>query len=155
MNYEKVTLEPFYVIGISIRTNNSGGTLQQDIASLWNRFFSPNIADQIPNKVNHEIYSVYTDYESDYTGYYTTVLGCRVSSLENIPAGFMGVTIPQSAYRKYKAIGNIPDSVASVWSNIWQSGPTINRTYTADFDVYGEKSQLGDQSEVDVFISVG
>jgi predicted transcriptional regulator YdeE len=154
MNYETITIGEFLIIGISLRTNNSNGNSQEDIGNLWTRFFGENLIAKIPNKISDEIYCMYTDYESDYTGDYTTILGCKVSSLDNIPDDFVGKTISPSTYRKYKAIGKIPESVGSVWMHIWQSGLSIDRTYQADFDVYGVKSQNGDNSEVDVYLSV-
>ena len=62
------------IIGIETRTTNQNGQAMKDIGGLWNRFFSENIISKIPKAVNSNVYAIYTDYESDYTGEYTTLL---------------------------------------------------------------------------------
>jgi predicted transcriptional regulator YdeE len=62
---EKVKIEPFNLIGISIRTTNEDGQAAQEIAELWGKFINENILSAIPNKVDNLVYSLYTDYEGD------------------------------------------------------------------------------------------
>ena len=152
MEFTTITLEQFSVIGIAIRTTNQDGQSQKDIGQLWQNFFQNNILDQIPNKVSSDIYCIYTDYESDANGAYTTLLGCKVSSLDNIPDGMVGKNIPETAYRLYKSSGKIPEAVLNTWFHIWQS--LINRLYLADFDVYGQKSADPNNAEVETYLSV-
>src|SRR5690606_1631514 len=71
-------IQKFYVIGISIRTINENGQSAKDIETLWGKFWGEEIQKQIPNKVNDNIYAVYTDYETDFTGPYTTIIGLPV-----------------------------------------------------------------------------
>ena len=145
-------LDEFNIIGISVRTSNSEGKSQKDIGELFGAFFGNNLIEQIPNKENNDVYCLYTEYESDFMGMYTTVIGCRVASLENIPAGFTGVTIPKSKYLVYKSAGKLPECVGMTWGQIWESD--LNRKYTADFDVYGEKAQNLENAEVETYVSV-
>ena len=149
MKYENVELGGFPVIGISVRTSNKAG--QTEINKLWERFMVEGLAMAIPNKAGGEIYCIYTDYESDFTGEYTTVLGCRVSTLDVIPEGFVGVEIPAGNYKHFVAHGPVPQSVGKVWGEIWQSG--MPRGYKADFDVYGPSSQDPENPEVDIYLS--
>lgn len=151
MNYENITIEGFSIIGIAIRTTNQNGQSQKDIAELWGRFMGQGLIAQIPNKANNEIYCMYTEYESDFMGAYTTILGCKATSLDKIPVGFIGKEIPKITYKHYKAVGALPDCVGKVWGEIWQSG--IDRKYIADFDVYGEKAQNPQDAEVDIYVS--
>ncbi|MBF0576287.1 GyrI-like domain-containing protein [Dysgonomonas sp. GY617] len=149
----KTTIEKFFVIGISVRTTNEGGQAAKDIPQLWEKFITENIAAKIPSKVSDSVYGIYTEYEGDYTQPYTTVLGCKVSSLDNIPDGFIGLTIKADNYEKYTAKGKMSDDIVyKKWTEIWQSN--LNRTYLADFEVYGERSVDMDNAEVDIFISV-
>ncbi|MBD8348815.1 GyrI-like domain-containing protein [Dysgonomonas sp. HGC4] len=149
----KTTIEKFFVIGISVRTTNEGGQAAKDIPQLWEKFITENIAAKIPGKVSDSVYGIYTEYEGDYTQPYTTVLGCKVSSLDNIPDGFIGLTIKADNYEKYTAKGKMSDDIVyKKWTEIWQSN--LNRTYLADFEVYGERSVDMDNAEVDIFISV-
>lgn len=148
-----IKLDGFNVIGITVRTSNSDGHANIDIPLLWNKFMSENIVEQIPNKIDNTIYSIYTTYDGDYTKPYTTLLGCRVTSLDNIPSGLVGQTFNAGIYNKYVAKGNIlAGIVIDKWKHIWSLD--INRAYTQDFEVYGVKSQNLEDAEVDIFIAV-
>jgi predicted transcriptional regulator YdeE len=146
-------VESFNIIGISVRTTNENGKSSQDIGTLWERFYKENAASKILGKINEEIYSVYTDYESDYKGSYTTIIGCKVNSLNNIPGGMTGKEIVEGNYKVYTAKGKIPDAVVNQWMEIWNDSD-LNRAYTSDFEVYGEKSQDPANAEVDIYIAV-
>ena len=61
----KTQLEPFKIIGISVRTTNENGQAMKDIPFLWNKFFEENIKDKIPNRLTDDLYCVYTHYEKD------------------------------------------------------------------------------------------
>ena len=48
----------------------------------------------------------------------------------------------------------MPQAIVDSWKEIWSRDKELKRRYTVDFEVYGPKSQQGDQSEVDIFIAV-
>lgn len=147
------TVAQFPVIGIAIRTTNENGQSAIDIPQLWARFFSENILDQIPGKVENTIYSIYTDYELDYTKPYTTILGCRVKDLDLVPEGFTAKEIGGGTFTTFQAKGKMADGiVVREWMKIWDTD--LPRSYTADFEVYDERSQNPDDAEVDIFIAV-
>jgi predicted transcriptional regulator YdeE len=152
MQYDTITLDPFYLMGIAVRTTNEGGQSQRDIGLLWQRFYKDNILAQIPNKKSDAVYCVYTDYEQDANGFYTTILGCAVSTLQTIPESLIGITIPKAMYRVYTSVGKLPDSVLATWMHIWTS--PINRAFVADFDVYGAGAQDSHAAEVKTYLSV-
>jgi predicted transcriptional regulator YdeE len=152
MIYETIILEPFYVTGIVVRTSNQNGQSQKDIGELWQKFYSEQIIGRIPDKVSDDVYCIYTDYENDVNGAYTTILGCKVSSLNNVPKGMSGIAIPEAAYRLYRSRGKLPDSVLGTWMHIWQA--PVERKYAADFDVYGTAAQNPDNAEVETYLSV-
>src|ERR1700733_15248974 len=106
-----VTLDAFYVIGISVRTTNMNNKALQDIGELFGNFVGQHIMEKIPNKISEDIYCVYTDYESDFNGPYTTIIGCKVGLLENIPKGLVGKSIPVSKYQVYKSTGKLSISL--------------------------------------------
>jgi len=146
-------LSQFYVIGIAVRTTNQGQQSSVDIPQLWHRFFAESILDQIPNKVDACFYSVYTDYAGDFTQPYTAILGCRVSTLDNIPEGMVGKAIPGGEFVQFTAKGSLnKGAVFSEWLKIWST--KLNRKYTADFEVYGEKAQNPEDAEVGIFVAV-
>lgn len=152
MNYEVKNLSQFYVAGISIRTINKGGQAGQDIGALWQQFIQGNLADKLEEKEGAELYCVYTDYESDHNDYYTAILGCKVSSIEYLPEGFVGKAIAAGKYRVYAPEGKMPQSVGDAWQHIWQAD--INRTYTSDFDVYDTNNEQFEDIDVKVYVAV-
>ncbi|WP_316832498.1 GyrI-like domain-containing protein [Pedobacter aquatilis] len=147
-------MENFKIIGISTETTNKNNQAATDLGKLWQRFYGEEIFNKIPNKESEDVYAVYTDYESDYTGKYTTIIGQRVNSLDNIPEGFVGREISNNKLLKYTAKGELPKSVVDIWQDIWANNIALYRTYNADFEVYGAKSQLGENSEVEIYLGV-
>ena len=112
------------------------------------------VAFKIPNAISEEIIAIYTDYESDYQGSYIAIIGKKVSSLGDIPKGMIGREFPVEKFQKFTAKGEMPTAVLQTWQAIWKQDMTLHRAYHYDFEVYGEKSQNGDQSEVDIFVSL-
>ncbi|MES2266098.1 MAG: GyrI-like domain-containing protein [Bacteroidota bacterium] len=151
MNYETTSLPMFYVAGLSIRTINKDGQAGQDIGALWQQFTQGNLSDKLEEKEGNELYCVYTDYESDHNDYYTAILGCKVSSIEYLPDGFVGKAIPAAKYRVYTPEGKFPESVGVTWQHIWQS--EMNRIYTSDFDVYDLTNGF-ENAEAKIYVAV-
>ena len=149
----KTSINEFYIIGIAIRTTNQDGQGAKDIPMLWEKFIAENITAQIPGKLCNDIYCVYTEYEGDYTQPYTTVIGYRVESLESVPGGLTGVTIPGGSYRIFTAEGKLSDGIViNAWNTIWNT--PVNRSYTADFEVYSSDNRNPDNTEVNIYIGV-
>ena len=149
----KIQLDAFKIIGISVKTTNENGQSMIDIGQLWSRFYADSILSTIPDRINDDVYSIYTDYQSDYKGAYTAIIGCKVKSLDNIPNGLTGREIPKGNYLKYIVKGKMPDAIIDQWKKIWSQDKDINRKYTADFEVYGQKSQNPDKAEVYIYIA--
>ena len=145
-----VKLASFKIIGIAIRTSNENGKSQQEIGELWGNFMSKSLIDKIPNKESNSIYCLYTDYESDHNGAYTTILGCCVSSLDEIPEGFIGREFTEARYQLYISKGKLPECVGETWLKIWES--KIDRRYLCDFDVYIYKAEK--PVEVETYVSI-
>lgn len=147
-------IEDFMIIGIAVKTSNINGQAEQDLGALWGRFFNEGISAAVPHKSTEEIYSLFTDYESDYRGAYTAIIGHKVSSLDSIPEGLIGRRFTGGTYTPFKAKGEMPQAIVNTWKEIWAQDEQLQRRYTVDFEVYGPKSQQGDQSEVDIYIAV-
>lgn len=150
---QTVKIEPFNIIGISIRTTNENGQASKEIAELWGKFMSESILEKIPNKVDKEIYSLYTDYESDHTKPYTAILGYKVENLDNIPSGMVGKSFSGGTYTKTTAKGDLMQGlVVNQWSKIFEM--ELDRTYDADFEIFGEKAQNPSDAEVDFYVGI-
>ena len=146
-------IENFKIIGIEIETTNENGKSAEDLGKLWEQFYSENVPSQILNKKTHEVYSIYTDYETDYKGKYKTIIGQKVDSLDKIPNGLIGREFKGGKYQKFIAKGEMPNAVMEKWQEIWAKDKELNRKYTADFEVYGKNSQNGENSEVEIYIA--
>ena len=147
-------IDSFKIIGIATETTNANGKAAEDLGKLWEKFYFENIAVKIPNKISDEIYSIYTDYESDYTDKYTCIIGQKVDTLEIIPDGLIGRVFQGGKHIKFVAKGQMPNAVVEIWKEIWAKDKELNRKYTADFEVYGQKSQNGENSEVEIFVAI-
>lgn len=150
---EKVKIEHFKIIGISVRTTNENNQAAKDITALWGKFMGENVSEAIPNKIDNTVYSIYTDYESDHTKPYTTILGCKVENLNNIPDGMIGKSFNGGNYVKLSAKGDLMKGlVFNKWLEIWEMD--LGRVFTADFEIYGEKAQNPANAEIDILIAV-
>ncbi len=147
-------IQSFQIIGLAVETSNQNGQNAEDLGNLWVQFFSDNIIEAITNRVGNEIYAIYTDYESDFRGNYTAILGVKVSSLDAVPDGLIGREFKGENFKKYIAKGIIPNAVIDTWEEIWTDDKQLKRKYTYDFELYGNKSQNGENSEVEIFIAV-
>lgn len=146
-------IKSFQVIGIAVRTTNENGQSSNDIPALWGKFMSEGILGKIPNKTDDSLYCIYTDYEKDHTKPYTTILGCKVENLENIPSGMVGRIFEEANYEEFTAKGNLMQgAVFNEWMKIWNS--EIPRTFVADFEIYDEKSHNPENAEVSIFVGV-
>lgn len=144
----------FKIIGISAKTTNEGNQSKEDLGKLWEKFSSQGILEKIPNRRSEEIISVYTDYKSDYKGEYLVILGAKVSDINDIPKGMTGREFETENFETFTAKGKMPDAVSEQWAKIWKKDPELNRKYTYDYEVYGQKSQNGENSEVEIYVAV-
>jgi len=150
---EALFMEPFQVIGITVRTTNQNAQAANDIQNLWERFINESILEKIPNKISPSIYSIYKDYDGDYMQPYTTLLGCKVSSILEVPEGMEYVTMHSGNYRKFTAEGDLNNGIVyQSWLDIWKMD--LERSYTTDYEVYGPKAQDPSDAVVDIFIAV-
>ena len=146
-------IQKFNVIGISVRTTNENGQSGKDIPALWSQFMTEEIQSKIPNKVSEDLFCIYTDYEKDHTKPYTTILGCKVESLDVVPENMIGKTIESANYKELIAKGNLSKGIVfNKWLEIWNSD--LDRSFTADFEVYGEKTQNPEKAEVAIYIAL-
>ena len=100
-----------------MRTTNAGDQSQKDIGELWQRFMRDEILAKIPDRASDDIYTLYLDYENQAYGHYTTIIGCKVLSLEKLPDGFIGKKIPALRYKRFVSKGKIPDVVLATWKH--------------------------------------
>ncbi|MFL5759047.1 MAG: GyrI-like domain-containing protein [Thermomicrobiales bacterium] len=148
-----------HVVGIATRTTND---LERDpatasIGQLWQRFYREGVGDQIPDRVEPSaILGVYTDYESDHTGAYTLMLGFEVESLNEIPDGLRGITIPAADYAVFPVTGSMPDALIGKWIQIWShfdGAANGRRSFQSDIEFHRTDPQTG-EARVEIAIAV-
>lgn len=146
-------INTFNIIGIAIRTTNENGQSSKDIPALWNQFMAEGILTKIPNRVSDDIYCMYTEYEKDHTKPYTTIIGCKVDDVTDIPTGMVGKTIETARYAVHTVQGNIMEGlVYNEWLKIWNTN--MPRTFIADFEIYGEKAKDPANATIDIFVGI-
>jgi len=67
---------------------------------------------------------------------------------------FIGREFGGGNFAKYTAKGTMPDAIIHTWMQIWSDDTQLNRSYDYDFEVYGSKSDNGENSEVEIYVSV-
>ena len=139
-----------FFIGLELRTNNEECSLT--MPAHKERFFKENVLSKIPNKISEDILALYTDYEGDHTKPYSWILGCEVSSLEQVPEGLVGKVIPRSKYAVFTTKGEFPQGLISAWQDVWKSN--LPRSYTSDFELYRSNFNPQQNPEVKVYIAI-
>jgi predicted transcriptional regulator YdeE len=157
----KIIEQPeFSIIGIQVRTANAKEmTGQGAIPKQWSKFNKERIADKIPHKVDSTIYAVYTNYASDYNGEYDFIIGMKVSSASDIPAGMVAKKVPSG---KFAVITTAKGPVEKVVPQAWQHAYSLDnshqlggaRAYRADFELYDQRSQNPQDAQVDLYIGL-
>lgn len=133
------------MIGISRRISNENA--QKEIPEMWKEFILNNYLEKIPNLKSNSIMALYTDYEGDHTKPFIYTIGCEVTSIQDVPLGLDGVTVPGNKYALFRVKGGLPDSLIETWKEIWTS-KSLERKFEADFEV------VKGADEVHVYISL-
>jgi len=159
VNPKLVQQADFTVIGIAVRTSNAKEmTADGVIGKQWGRFMTEGILGKIPNKADKTIVAVYTDYASDHNGEYTYVLGARVTSDAEVPAGMVAKKIPAGRYAVFTTEkGPAPKVVPEVWmkiNSLPKSAAGGDRVYGADFEIYDERASDPGNLVVDVYVGI-
>jgi predicted transcriptional regulator YdeE len=146
-----VSVQPFTVIGVSVRTINrdEADPVRAKLPGLWGQFYSQQLPEKIPNRqANSLVYGVYSDYESDASGLYTVTAGVRVSA--SVPE-YNSVTVRGGQYLVFENHGAMPQAVIDGWGAVWRyfSQPQkYKRLFTSDYEEYRGPDRVA------IFISV-
>ncbi len=138
-----------WIVGYKIRTSNE--TQKDEGATLWHKILSEDLLANVPHRVSGAYFGVYCNYELDYTKPYDYIVGCEVSSVDQIPQGMVAVKIPKGKYGVFQAEGSFPQSVFGAWKKVWAS--PLKRTYDVDYEFYPENFQSVENPSVEVHIS--
>ncbi len=158
MKQQETSLEAFQVIGIKTRTSNSeemNGSGK--IPALWGKLYSEQILSKIPGRLDQDVVAIYHDYESDANAPYSLVIGARVAPGSKPPPGMELISIPSEKYFHLTTRqGEMPGIVVEAWKHIWDlaAKSELNRKYSYDIEVYGERATNPKAAEADIFIAL-
>jgi len=149
----------FTVVGISARTSNAKEmTADGVIGKQWGRFMQGGSLSKISNRADKAIVAVYTDYASDHNGEYTYVLGAKVTSDVQVPAGMVARKILAAQYAVFTTEKGPPAKVVpEAWmriNSLPKSAVGGDRVYRADFEIYDERASDPQNSQVDVYVGI-
>ena len=141
---------PLNIIGIELETTNEDGKAFEEIPPFWQKFYQEGIVEKIPNKASSDVYAVYTNFENEgknNAGVYSLIIGCPVSSLNNIPGGFVSTIIPESRYAVFESEMGKPEKVGETWQKIWKLSETDRdfdqkRSYQSEFERYQPSGEI-------------
>ncbi|QUG42975.1 effector binding domain-containing protein [Psychrobacillus sp. INOP01] len=111
------------IYGNKVRTNNNDSSI---FSKKWEEF--------LQNKVNSDIYAIYSNYESDYTGDFDFMIGTEEM------AGEDSITIENGDYYVWEVESNGLNSVGKAWREIWESD--LPRAYKTDYEIYKQNGSI-------------
>lgn len=169
MQKQIIKLDQIKLVGISARVNNSKEiSLSNQINALVGEYYKKEVRSRLVHqKSPGKTFSVYLNYESDFTGPYDYFLGEEVFSFQDQPEDLLKITIPKQDYIKFtNGPGKVPDIIVDIWKRVWlEQDPEIkdNRAYIADFDIFDPDNLVRDQKtgsidynqvSIDVFVGI-
>lgn len=156
-----IKLSEIKIIGINARTRNELEMNPETalIGNIVGSYFQNNLSNKILNRKKPGVtFSIFTDYESDFTGNYTYFIGEEVESFDNIPEGFSTLLINSQTYTKFTAgPGPMPNICIETWQKIWQMNDQAmggKRNYHTDFEIYDERSADRKNTILDIYIGL-
>jgi CubicO group peptidase (beta-lactamase class C family)/predicted transcriptional regulator YdeE len=159
MGAKVIERDGFTVIGIAARTNNAKEmTADGVIGKQWGRLMQDGLLAKIPNKADQSIVAVYTDYASDHNGDYTFLLGARVKSDSDVPAGMVAEKIPSGKFAVFTTEkGPAQKVVPKTWMTINSLPKTDvggDRVYQADYEIYDERAADPTNMVADIYVGI-
>jgi predicted transcriptional regulator YdeE len=141
------------VMGVQRRTSNTDGRSIDDIPACWQDYLKKDMASKIPHRAKTPaMFAVYSDYQSDWAGEYSYMIGSEVTKADKIPTGLAVVRIPAQTYAVFTTAGPMPDAILGIWMSVW--GTKLPRVYTFDFEQYDARFTRPENKQVDVYIAV-
>ncbi|HHO56308.1 MAG TPA: hypothetical protein ENK21_07945, partial [Trueperaceae bacterium] len=93
------------------------------------------------------IYTNFVNEGQNNLGIYSLSIGCPVTSLENIPKGFVSVELADCNYNVFTVKENKAELVGEAWQEIWALSESdkewdSKRAYKAEFELYSESGKI-------------
>ena len=151
--------DEFSIVGIEARTSGEQEMYGDgQIAGLWQKFNQEHILEKIPNKVDKNVYAVYTDYSRDRMGAYTVVIGAKVKDKTPAPSSMVLKTVPAGKYAVFTSDkGPAETVIPAVWQRIWaleDKDELGKRAYRSDFEVYAPDATGPQNTQADLYVGL-
>lgn len=155
-----VTEQPAIILtGVHVRTTNAEEAgPNRRLPQLWETYFQSQITSRTQTINSHLIYALYTDYESDATGAYTTMIGHEVANNNSQDEDkFHILQVPASKYLVFTTEkGPVYEVVAQAWGKIWAyfKESEEERAYTGDYELYDSSNSDPSKTQIQIFIAI-
>ena len=152
--------DEFSVVGIEARTSGDREISGDGaIGPLWQKFYQERVLDKIPNKVDPNIYVLYTAYAHDRFGEYTVVIGAKVKDKSPAPDGLVLKTVPGGQYavltsEKGPGASVIPTAWQKVWALEDKDLLGGRRAYKTDFEFYDARNNDAQNQQADLYVGL-
>ena len=151
-----------HFVGIHTRTSYDleSSVLSGKIFPCVMKYFHASLADKIPfRKSPGTTLCVYTEYDHDYRGSYTYLIGEEVTSRpDSLDPELRYLVIPEQTYAIHTVgPGAMPDVLINGWKEIWHSSEENlggKRSYKTDFEVYDERAADHQNIVLDICIGI-
>jgi len=104
------------------------------------------------------MYGLYYDYDFGESQRFTVLVACQVSSLDSIPGGMVGHTIPASRFAVFTTPqGNMIQVVKNGCQYIWEKWMPENPglpSFVCDFEEYDETAMNMEAAVVKTYVSL-
>ena len=119
-------MEKIIIKGKRIRTNN---TTLEGVMDLWQEITTLQLSG--------DIYAIYSNYESNYSGDYDLLIGSESCDLPD------SIELANCQYIEILVDGNSIENVGKTWQKIWSNTEIeAKRTYQTDFEKYGQDGSI-------------
>lgn len=147
-------IQTFKLAGLALarKTTNANGRSSHDCGKLWSEFEAADMVSKIKNRLTDDVIAVYHQYEGNQMQSFSYFIGCKISPDDEASEELDYLTITEGVYQKISVSGKMPDCMTNAWKEIHDSD--IKRAFTADFEIYGPKSQNWDNAEIEIMLSV-
>lgn len=150
------TRPAFRMVATTLRTSYAVETTPEGkIMNQWLSYFN-DYHDKVANKLNGNVYGLYSDYESDHLGEYTLYIGAESDA--QVPEGMVEKQVEEAKYLVFTTKpGPMPQVIIDGWFYIWNffgNGCEYERTFTNDFELYDERSEDQQNAVLEYWIAI-
>jgi predicted transcriptional regulator YdeE len=161
MQHRIISKDEFQIVGLELRTSQAteADPLTRKIGPAWDKFFSENIIERIPNKIEPGVFvGLYSNYKTGDDLEYSVTIGALVEHARQFPEFLTARIVPANQYAVFTTEkGAMPEVVISAWKKIWQMSPTEiggERALNFDFEIYDQRSADPKNATVDIYIAL-